>query len=54
MTISVKLPMMNADRATDRNMKNVAQMVSAMFWAAEHKNCGLVHGVRCSNAHCGS
>jgi hypothetical protein len=37
MTMSVKLPMMNADRATDKNMKNVAQIVSAMFWAAEHR-----------------
>lgn len=37
MTMSVKLPMMNADRATDRNMKNVAQIVSAMFWAAAQK-----------------
>jgi hypothetical protein len=35
-TISVKLPMMKADRATDRNIKNVAQMVSETFRAAQH------------------
>jgi hypothetical protein len=34
MTMSVKLPMMKADRATDKNMKSVAQIVSGMFLAA--------------------